>query len=266
MAQESQDLLFEAANGIATITLNRPAKRNAMTGEMRERLSEHLQQISNDPAIRVGVVTGAGGVFCAGADLVQRAASGGARAEDSSAATVLAPDPGARWSTLKVSKPLIAAIDGYCLAGGMELALACDIRICTPSAQFGLPEVIRGFFPGGGGPQRLVKAIPQSMAMELLLTGDRINADDATRSGLVSRVVAADELMPTVRKLAERIAGHAPLAVRTVKEVATAALDQSLEQSLRFGDTMRWVIGQTEDAKEGPRAFAEKRDPKFEGR
>ena len=200
------------------------------------------------------------------APLCQRVATGGARAEDASAATVLAPDPVAKWSTLKVSKPLIAAIDGYCLAGGMELALLCDIRICTPSAQFGLPEVIRGFFPGGGGPQRLVKAIPLSMAMELLLTGDRINADEAARCGLVSRVVAAEELAPSVQKLAERIAGHAPLAVRTVKEVATTALDQTLEQSLRFGDTMRWVIGQTHDAKEGPRAFAEKRDPQFKGR
>ena len=148
----------------------------------------------------------------------------------------------------------------------MELALACDIRICTPAAQFGLPEVIRGFFPGGGGPQRIVRAIPQSMAMELLLTGDRIDAEAAARSGLVSRVVPADELMPTARKLAERIAGHAPLAVRTVKEIATAALDQTLEQSLRFGDSLRWVIGQTEDAKEGPRAFTEKRDPVFRGR
>lgn len=266
MANDSQDLLFEVKDGIATITLNRPAQRNAMTAEMRERLGEHLQQISSDPAIRVGVITGAGGVFCAGADLKQRVATGGARAEDTSAATVLAPDPGAKWSTLKVSKPLIAAIDGYCLAGGMELALLCDIRICTPSAQFGLPEVIRGFFPGGGGPQRLVKAIPQSMAMELLLTGDRIDAEAAARCGLVSRVVSTEDLMPIVGKLAERIAGHAPLAVRTVKEVATAALDQTLEQSLRFGDTLRWVIGQTEDAKEGPRAFAEKREPQFKGR
>lgn len=266
MTEEFEDLLYEVKDGVATITLNRPAQRNAMTADMRERLSGHLQQISNDPEIRVAIVTGAGGVFCAGADLKQRAASGGVRAEDASATTVLAPAPGARWSTLKVSKPLIAAIDGYCLAGGMELALACDIRICTPSAQFGLPEVVRGFFPGGGGPQRLVKAIPQSMAMEMLLTGDRIDAEAAARSGLVSRVVAAEDLMPTVRNLAKRIAGHAPLAVRTVKEVATAALDQTLEQSLRFGDTMRWVIGQTEDAKEGPRAFTEKREPRFIGR
>ncbi|MCA8929713.1 MAG: enoyl-CoA hydratase/isomerase family protein [Alphaproteobacteria bacterium] len=262
----SDDLLFDVTDHVATLTLNRPAQRNAMTADMRERLSRHLQQISTDPDIRVAIVTGAGGTFCAGADLKQRAASGGARAEDSSPAAVLAPDPDARWSTLKVAKPLIAAIDGYCLAGGMELALACDIRICSTAAQFGLPEIVRGFFPGGGGPQRIVRAIPQSMAMELLLTGDRIDAEAALRSGLVSRVVAVDDLMPTAQKLAARIAGHAPLAVRTVKEIATAALDQTLEQSLRFGDTMRWVIGQTEDAKEGPRAFTEKREPEFKGR
>ena len=249
----SDDLLFDVTDHVATLTLNRPAQRNAMTADMRERLSRHLQQISTDPDIRVAIVTGAGGTFCAGA-------------EDSSPAAVLAPDPDARWSTLKVAKPLIAAIDGYCLAGGMELALACDIRICSTAAQFGLPEIVRGFFPGGGGPQRIVRAIPQSMAMELLLTGDRIDAEAALRSGLVSRVVAVDDLMPTAQKLAARIAGHAPLAVRTVKEIATAALDQTLEQSLRFGDTMRWVIGQTEDAKEGPRAFTEKREPEFKGR
>ena len=262
----SEDLLFEVKDHIARITLNRPAQRNAMTADMRERLSEHLQQISDDPDIRVGVITGAGGVFCAGADLKQRAASGGARSEDSSPASVLAPDSNARWSTLKVAKPLIAAIDGYCLAGGMELALACDIRICTASAQFGLPEVIRGFFPGGGGPQRIMRAIPQSMSMELLLTGDRIDAEAALRSGLVSRMVAVDDLMPTVEALAARIAGHAPLAVRTVKEIAVNALDQTLEQSLRSGDQLRWIIGQTDDAKEGPRAFTEKREPQFKGR
>jgi E-phenylitaconyl-CoA hydratase len=167
---------------------------------------------------------------------------------------------------MKFEKPLIAAIDGYCLAGGMELALACDIRICTPDAQFGLPEITRGFFPGGGGPQRLARSIPQSMAMELVLTGDRIDAETALRVGIVSRLVPTEALMPTATKIATRIAQHAPLAVRAAKEVTSAAMDQTFDQAMRLGGTLRWVVGQTEDAKEGPRAFAEKRDPEYKGR
>jgi enoyl-CoA hydratase/carnithine racemase len=167
---------------------------------------------------------------------------------------------------MAVDKPLVAAIDGYCLAAGFELALLCDIRICTAEARFGLPEIVRGFFPGGGGPQRLVRAIPQAVAMEMILTGDPIDAATALRVGLVSRVVSESELLPTARQIAQRIAGHAPLAIKAVLEVTQAALDETLEQSLRFGSTLRWIIGQTEDAREGPRAFAEKRAPQYRGR
>jgi len=260
------DLLFEVDGQVAVITLNRPTKRNAITEEMGERLAEYLQCIRHDNAINAAIITGAGGAFSAGADLKQRAAGGGVRAKDTSPATVVDARRAPEWSRVKVEKPLIAAIDGYCLAGGMELALVCDIRICSPAAQFGLPEITRGFFAGGGGPQRLAIAIPQSLAMEIILTGDLVDAETALRSGLVSRVVAADDLMPTARKIADRIAGHAPLAVRAAKEIAEAALDQPLNESLRLGQTLRWIIGQTDDAKEGPRAFAEKRDAKFNGR
>ncbi len=261
-----EDLLFEIDDHVALITLNRPAKRNAVTAAMSDRLVECLERVRQDPDIRAAILTGAGGAFSAGADLKQRAAGGGERAEDKAAATVIDAPLSAKWSTIRVEKPLIAAIDGYCLAAGMELALACDIRICTPAASFGLPEITRGFFAGGGGPQRLMRAIPQSMAMEIILTGDRIDAETALRVGLVSRVVGPDELLPAARALAGRIAGHAPLAVKAAKETALAALDQPLDQALRFGGALRWVIGQTEDAKEGPRAFAERRDPVFRGR
>jgi enoyl-CoA hydratase/carnithine racemase len=161
---------------------------------------------------------------------------------------------------------LLAAVDGYCLAAGFELALLCDLRICTPEARFGLPEITRGFFPGGGGPQRLIRAIPQAMAMEMILTGEAIDAATALRVGLVSRVVPASELLSTAQQIAHRIAGHAPLAVRAAKEVAQSALDETLEQALRFGSALRWIIGQTEDAREGPRAFAERRPPRYQGR
>jgi E-phenylitaconyl-CoA hydratase len=260
----SDTLLFDLADNVAVITLNRPEVRNAMNRDLSHALVEALQRVREEEDIRAAIITGAGRTFSAGADLKERARSG--RAADASVASVIAANPMASFSRMTIEKPLLAAIDGYCLAAGFELALLCDMRICTPEAQFGLPEIRRGFFPGGGGPQRLMRAIPQAVAMEMLLTGDPIDAPTAQRVGLVSRIVPADELLPTARQIAQRIAGHAPLAVRAVKEVAQAALDETLEQSLRLGGALRWIIGQTEDAREGPRAFAERREPRYQGR
>jgi E-phenylitaconyl-CoA hydratase len=260
----SDTVLFELSNHVATIALNRPAVRNAMNRELSAALMGALQRVRDEEAIRVAIITGAGRTFSAGADLKERAQVG--RAADASAASVIEASRATGFSRMAIEKPLIAAIDGYCLAAGFELALLCDIRICTPEARFGLPEITRGFFPGGGGPQRLIRAIPQAMAMEMILTGDAIDAATALRVGLVSRIVPESELLPTARQLAERIAGHAPLAVKAAKEVAQSALDETLEQSLRFGSALRWIIGQTEDAREGPRAFAERRPPRYQGR
>jgi enoyl-CoA hydratase/carnithine racemase len=234
-----------------------------MNRELREALLEALTHVRNDPTIRVAILTGADGTFSAGADLKERAQGGGANA--ATVATVIEARREESFARFPMEKPTIAAIDGYCLAAGFELALTCDIRICTPSARFGLPEISRGFFPGGGGPQRLIRAVPQAIAMEMLLTGDPIDAQTAKQVGLVSRIVSPEALLATAQQLAQRIAGHAPLAIRAVKEVAAAALDETLEQSLRFGSALRWIIGQTEDAKEGPRAFAEHREARFHG-
>jgi E-phenylitaconyl-CoA hydratase len=260
----SDTLLFELTDHVAIITLNRPDVRNAMNRELRGNLLEALQRVCEDSDIRVAVITGAGRTFSAGADLKERAQSG--RAADADVASVIEASRDRGFASMAIGKPLIAAIDGYCLAAGFELALICDLRICTPEARFGLPEITRGFFPGAGGPQRLMRAVPQAVAMEMILTGDPIDAPTALRAGLVSRVVPEKELLPSARQLAQRIAGHAPLAVKAVKEVARAALDETLEQSLRFGSALRWIIGQTEDAREGPRAFAERRAPRYEGR
>jgi enoyl-CoA hydratase/carnithine racemase len=260
----SDTLLFDLTDRVAVITLNRPAVRNALNRELSQALMEALQRVRTDEDIRVAVLAGAGRTFCAGADLKERAQSG--RAADASVASVIEAGHMASFARLPMEKPLIAAIDGYCLAAGFELALTCDLRICTPEARFGLPEITRGFFPGGGGPQRLIRAVPQAVAMEMILTGDPIDAATALRIGLVSRLVPEDELLPIARQIAQRIAGHAPLAVKAVKEVAQTALDETLEQSLRFGSTLRWIIGQTEDAREGPRAFAERREPRYQGR
>ena len=259
----SETVLFELDQHVAVITLNRPSQRNAMNQELRGALMDALQRVRQDDDIRAAVLTGAGGTFSAGADLKERAQQG--RGDADRIASIVVADPSQTFSTMPMEKPLIGAIDGYCLAAGLELALTCDIRICTPEARFGLPEIIRGFFPGGGGPQRLMRAIPQSAAMEMILTGDQIDAATALQFGLVSRVVPQAEMPDTARQLAQRIASHAPLAVRAVKEVARASLDETLDQALRFGGTLRWIIGQTDDAREGPRAFAERREAQYRG-
>jgi E-phenylitaconyl-CoA hydratase len=260
----SDTLLFDLTDQVAVITLNRPEVRNAMNRELRSALVEALQRVREDTDMRAAIITGAGRTFSAGADLKERAQSG--RAAEADVASVIEASRAPGFAQMALEKPLIAAIDGYCLAAGFELALICDIRICTPEARFGLPEITRGFFPGGGGPQRLVRAIPQAVALEMILTGDPIDAPTALRVGLVSRLVPEPELLPTARQIAQRIAGHAPLAVKAAKEVAQAALDETLQQSLRFGSALRWIIGQTEDAREGPRAFAERRAPRYQGR
>jgi enoyl-CoA hydratase/carnithine racemase len=263
----SDVVLFELANHVATITLNRPEALNALNRELSSGLMAALRRVRDEDDIRVAILTGNGRAFCAGADLKERAASGqGGGAAGASVKAFVAAVHGESFYTMTMPKPLIGAINGHCLAGGMELALVCDIRIAARSATFGLPEITRGFFPGAGGPQRLLRAIPQSLAMEMILTGDPIDAERALQGGLISQVVDDASLMPRAYEIALRIAQHAPLAVRAVKELALTAQDLSLEQSLRFGSALRWIIGQTEDALEGPRAFADKRPPDFKGR
>lgn len=259
----SDTVRIDLTDQVAVITLNRPSQRNAMNRELSDALLEALHRVREDANIRAAVLTGAGGTFSAGADLKERAQGG--RADANKVESIVETHRARGFSTMPMEKPLIAAVDGYCLAAGLELALICDIRICTPEARFGLPEIIRGFFPGGGGPQRLVRAIPQSAAMEMILTGDQIDATTAQQFGLVSRVVPQADLLDTALQIAQRIAGHAPLTVRAVKEVAQASLDETLDQALRFGGALRWIIGQTDDAKEGPRAFAERRQAEYKG-
>ena len=261
----SDDILFEVVEKVGVITLNRPEKKNAMNSEVASGLMEMLNRIRTDPEIRVGIVTGSGNTFSAGADLKARAQAGGGRGEDSSPASIIGTDLTLNWSTTQIEKPLIAAVDGFCLGAGFELALACDIRICSPEAQFGLPEITLGFFPGAGGAQRLVRTLPQSLAMEILLMGSRVDGEKAERFGLVSRVLPSDVLIDEALSMAKKIASHAPLAVKAVKEISRWSKDHSLEESLRYGNALRWAIGQTEDAKEGPRAFSEKRAPIFKG-
>jgi enoyl-CoA hydratase/carnithine racemase len=255
---QPQPLLYEVRHGIAWITLNRPEALNAMDRALVQGLDRAWTDFEADPAARVAVISGAGGrAFSAGADLKERTVTDQGPAD-------LRWAHGARERVLR--KPVIAAIDGYCFGGGFELALSCDIRIATPRAQFGLPEIRRGFFPGGGGPMRLARMIPLTNAMEMLLTGDPIDADTALRYGLVSRIVQSEELLGTTDDLARRIIRNAPLAVEAAKELALRALDMPWEQVSRMSQLYRALIGTTDDAKEGPRAFVEKREPVYRGR
>jgi enoyl-CoA hydratase/carnithine racemase len=167
---------------------------------------------------------------------------------------------------LPIYKPIIAAINGFCLAGGMELALTCDIRICSPDARFGLPEVRWAIMPGAGGTQRMPRAIPQAWANYLILTADQMDAETALRVGLVSHIVPKEELMGRAHQIAAMICERGPLAVRTAKEAITRGLDMPLDHGLAYEDVLLTRLMATEDAKEGPRAFAEKRKPEYKGR
>ncbi len=265
MTQPAKEaVLFEVSGGVATITLNRPEQLNAINADLSEGLAAALRQVRERDDVRVAILTGNGRAFCAGADLKARASGGDSMS--GGPASLFGTEPPAAFSDFDAKKPVIAAINGYCLGGGFEIALNCDLLIAADTAQFALPEITLGFFPGGGGPVRLPRSVPKAFANDILFTGERINAEAALRFGIVSRVVPASELAATAQAMAGRIAGFAPLAVRAMLELTRRQADLALADALRLGSTMRWVIGQTDDAKEGPRAFAEKRTPEFKGR
>lgn len=250
-------------DGIATVTLNRPEALNAIDPETQGELATIWARIDKDPSIRVGIVTGAGGkAFSTGADLKKTR-----QADAPFAASIFGDEPDFNpVSGMDVAKPMIAAINGYALGGGLEMALACDIRIASENARFGLPEVTVGTMPGAGGTQRLARIVGQSNAMRLLLTGETIDAEEALRIGLVSAVLPPDRLIGAAREIAARIAANAPLAVRAVKKLALAGADMSLGTGL-LAERQAWgLIRDTEDRAEGRAAFAEKRTPKFKGR
>ncbi|MER8073009.1 enoyl-CoA hydratase/isomerase family protein [Streptomyces sp. NPDC094034] len=250
------------AEGVATIVLNRPERLNAMDRAAYDALSEAWIRVRDDNDIRVAVVTGAGEKsFSVGADIKSFLTNG--------------PEPEHFFKTqqgqilnrgLEVWKPIIAAVNGYCLGGGMTLLFATDIRVAAEHATFGLSEVKRGIFAGNGGTQRLLENLPKAIAMELLLTGDPITAQEAERWGLVNKVVPADKLMDTARDYAARIAANGPLAVQASKELVLRSRDVDLATGLRMEQAMTSVLKTSHDSQEGPKAFAEKRTPKFEGR
>lgn|SRR3984957_11159705 len=264
-------VVFGVDNGIARVTLNRPEKMNALNPEMIVRLARCWDEIAADPTIRVVILTGAGErTFCAGADLgrltplLMRAR----RAEDEWDEALLAEPKLLNRALLRLTEfntPVIGALRGTIVAGGMELALACDLRIVADDSQLGLVEVTRGLIPAAGGIARLSRQVASAAAAELLLIGDRISASEAYRIGLVNRVVPSNEVLPTAEQMAQRMSKNSPLAMRKAKEAMLASSGRSLEEAFGVEDACIKVVLRSADAKEGSRAFMEKRQSNFTG-
>lgn len=260
-------LTVERSDHVAVVTMNRPDARNAWSGQMILGMKEAWDHIDGDDGIRVAVLTGAGGTFCAGADLKEMSAGRGG-GDDGFSDRVRAADHAfeAMLRNRRLTKPLIAAVEGYALAGGTEILQACDIRVAARGATFGLTEVRRALFPLGGSTVRLPRQIPYTMAAEILLLGEHVDAETAHRIGLVGRLVDDGQALDEALRLADRIAANGPLAVRNIlramRETAALPEEQALERSLELG----LEVFASEDAKEGPRAFAEGREPEFQGR
>jgi len=257
------NILFERKGHLAYVTINRPDRRNAIDPATSHEMKQAFESFRDDDDLWVAILTGSGDqAFSAGADLLamSKMLSGGADAVPHNATF------GGITRGFTCYKPIIAAINGYCLAGGLEVALSCDIRVAADHATFGLPEPKRAIIPGAGGTQRLPRAVPLAFAMELLLTGERFDAATALKFGLVSRVVPGPELMATAEAIAARILENGPLAVRAVKEAVIRGREMSLEDGLKLELQLSGPIFSSEDAREGPRAFAEKRAPEYKGR
>lgn len=254
-------LLFDLSNGLARVTINRPDKLNALNATVIAELGDAVTRIETDAAVRGVILTGAGSkAFVAGADISELAAQTPMQGKDRS---TLGQQVFRRLE--RCGKPVIAAVNGFALGGGCELAMACHIRIAAEHAKFGQPEVKLGIGPGYGGTSRLPRLVGKGRALELLLTGGMIDAAEAYRIGLVNRVVPADQLLAESETLLRTILENGPLALRSCLEVVDAGLDTTLEQALVLEANHFGLLSATADMHEGTRAFLEKRKPVFKG-
>ena len=257
-----ESVIYEIKDRIAYVTINRPEAYNACDQPTYDRLAEVWTDFAHNDDAWVAILTGAGDkAFCAGSDIKQNFNSVPEPADSFAAA-----GRGDLMRGLEIWKPVIAAINGHCNGGGLEQALGCDIRIASANSQFGLGEVLLGLLPGGGGTQRLPRSIPLSHALWMLYSGERIDAEEAYRLGLVNKVVSFEELMPTAQAMAQKLLESGPLAVRAIKQAAIQGMSMPLEDGLRLEQHLFRLLATTEDSIEGTRAFAEKRQPQWKGR
>jgi len=252
-------------NGIVTITLNRPERLNALAGHMRRDLAEALEEAGSDPHVRVVVLAGEGRAFCAGGD-VHFMAELVERGDAEEFARLLGAARRVVLAIRQMTKPVIASIEGACAGAGFNLALACDLRIASSAATFSQSFVKLGFHPDWGGSYFLPRMVPSNIACELFFLGDAIDANTALRLGLINRVVAPEELAGETRKLAERLRDGPAVSIAAAKHAVYAGEHDSLEQMLQYEVEAQLRCFQSEDGREGVRAFLEKRPPKFTGK
>lgn len=254
----SDTVLVEKIDRVAVLTLNRPEALNALNSEVLSTLRERLVELNNDPDIGCIILTGSDKAFAAGADIKEMA--------DKSYTDMFMSDHFGEANSLKSRIPIIGAVSGYALGGGCEVAMMCDIIFASETAQFGQPEIKLGIMPGMGGSQRMTHAIGKAKAMDMVLTGRMMGAEEAERSGLVARIFPVDELLEEAKKAARVIASHSKPSVYAAKEAVNRAFETTLEEGLRYEQRVFYPLFATEDQKEGMAAFTQKRKSDFKHR
>jgi len=252
-----ENIILEKEDGVAVLTFNRPEAMNALNNQTRAEFRAALEEVAADDGVRVLILTGSGKAFVAGSDIKELQQTTPLSAHD----IVRLGD-----MVYNYEKPVIAAVNGFCLGGGCEIAMGCDFIIASEKAKFGQPEINLGLIPGGGGTQRLQRLVGPGRAKELILTGDIIRADEADRIGLANKVVPMDELLPTAKEIAAKIASKSPAAAKIAKQAINRGMQTGLDDGLAYEREMYSLALTLEDKKEGVAAFVEKRKPEFVGR
>lgn len=252
-------IIVQKEESHAIVRLNRPEVLNALNRELMEQLVIALETLDGDDAVRCMIITGNDKAFAAGADIREMA--------DASSVDMVLRDQFALWDRIRrIKKPIIAAVSGFALGGGCELAMCCDMIIASESARFGQPEINLGVMPGAGGTQRLTRSVGKARAMEMVLTGRMLSADEALRAGLINNVVPSEAYLDAARSLARDVASKPPLAVRLAKEAIVKSFSTAIEEGLEFERKNFYLLFGSEDQKEGMEAFLEKRQAKWKGK